>query len=144
MHSPMVEAMLNNPQQVCTEVTSSELMCFGIGIIGWFCNLQIVYLNFTRCAPLQSYFTKIPGKPIRDYDLGSLKKLGEKEKKELELNENFSSRSSSVAGLESSGDRMWCHAWEGDVTRENMTSRVIRYASWFACVTKLLSHMLVI
>ena len=34
MQSPMVEAMLNNQQQVCSEVTSSELMCFGVGIIG--------------------------------------------------------------------------------------------------------------
>lgn len=74
MHSPMVEAMLNNPQNVSTDVTSSELTCYGIGIIG---------------------------KTIKDYDLSNLRKLGEKEKKELELNENFTSRSSSVAGLDS-------------------------------------------
>ena len=41
------------------------------------------------------------GKTIKDYDLSNLRKLGEKEKKELELNENFTSRSSSVAGLDS-------------------------------------------
>ncbi|KAL5270574.1 hypothetical protein ACHWQZ_G001318 [Mnemiopsis leidyi] len=74
MHSPMVEAMLNNPQHVIGELTSSEMTCYGIGIIG---------------------------KTIKDYDLSTLRKLGEKEKKELELNENFTSRSSSVAGLDS-------------------------------------------
>lgn len=71
-HSPMVTAMLDNPLcSICPEVTSSDLLCYGIGIIG---------------------------KTIRDYDLSTLKKLGEKEKKDLELNENFgSSRASSAA-----------------------------------------------
>eukprot|EP00116_Pleurobrachia_bachei_P012498 sb/3472760/ len=87
-HSPMVTAMLDNPLcSICPEVTSSDLLCYGIGIIGkkhiW--------------ARLPLYPRQI-GKTIRDYDLSTLKKLGEKEKKDLELNENFgSSRASSAA-----------------------------------------------
>ena len=44
----MVEAMLNNPETISTEVPTSELTCYGIGLIGTYNIRNLAHVQYIR------------------------------------------------------------------------------------------------